>query len=137
MSAPLYPPDPPWTPVTGLYLHSGHGHLVSWLTAAQAVKRWIKITTVKPEHERALRARLFRPVPAWTELAAAQAACEAACEAARAAYSAEWPAYCAAGTAYSAARVALGALYTPAMHAVDCVAGCPWNGHTIFAGGQP
>ena len=60
---------PPWEPVDGWYWHSGHAHLVSWMTAAHAAGRWFVVATQKPERERPTRARLMHPVarpyPDW------------------------------------------------------------------------
>jgi hypothetical protein len=109
-------------------------HDVLFDPAADWADRIEVILTVKPEPERALRLRLFRPTPpalaaAWA--AYASAPLQAVYDAARASGRPAWD------EAYAPLREAMAAYHVAvaAAHATTCDPDCPWNGWAIFAEG--
>ena len=91
----------------------------------------------KPQSERETRLRLIAPVT--VELPAALDTAWAASVKAGAAYVKAWAAYVTARAAYDKARVDA-APELERLHALDCPAAlagtCPWDGTTIFPGGN-
>ena len=141
------------------YWHSGHSHLVTFLTAKEAAARRKFIREQKPENERELRLRLMKRVKGELPLAVAKA--KAAWDKANAAWNkanvernkamAAWnkanvernkavAAWNKAYVAWDKAHAALDKAYAdnmPALeiiHAKECK-NCPWDGKTIFPGG--
>ncbi len=129
-------------PVGGYVLHCHHDQPVEVLWE-DAEHRVTHILTQKPENERALRLRLFRPV-SEKELKADAERKKAGAEPQKA--DAEWKkvvaelqkadaewkkadaAWKKASVEWKKADAALGVL----IHAHFCVPDCPWNGKTIF-----
>ena len=99
------------------YWHSGHSHLVSYLTAKEAAARRKYIREHKPENERGLRLRLMKRVRGEMPPALGKA------NAAWIKYDAAWD------KAYEENMPAIEAL-----HAKECK-NCPWDGKTIFPRG--
>ena len=92
-------------------IHCHHEILFEWLIEP-AENRIAFILSSKPENEQALRLRLFRPLPQLVrgKLAPLDAA-------------------------YKAKRASLDAVYEAKralIHRETCIAGCPWDGKTIF-----
>jgi uncharacterized membrane protein YqiK len=144
-------------PIGGYTLHCHHGCVGEILTE-EAENRITYILTQKPESERALRLRLFRPVfkekleadaegqkayaewqkanaerqKAYAERQKADAECQKAYAERRKA-DAEWQKADAerrkADAEGQKANVALGVL----IHAHFCAPDCPWDGKTIFS----
>ncbi len=139
---------------SGFYWHVHHDCLLEYCYDYD--KRLRYILKDKPEHERRLRLRLFRPIkgelPARViEAGAAYGKARAAYGKARAAYGKAGAAYGKAGAAYDEAGAAYdeagaaydeaGAAYDEAvricndeiltLHAKECP-DCPWDGETIF-----
>ena len=112
----------------GYALHCHHDRIGETLTEP-AENRIACILTQKPENERALRLRLFRPVPekklkayaAWRKADAAWEKADAEREKADAEREK-------ADAEREKAYAALGVL----IHARFCSSDCPWNGKTIF-----
>ena len=103
-------------------VHCHHSMLFETLTEP-AENRIAFILSSKPEHEQALRLRLFRPLPqtAGKKLASLFADYKAKL----ASLVADYQAKCAPLYADHRAKRA-------SIHAKNCIAGCPWDGITIF-----
>jgi hypothetical protein len=117
--------------IGGFVLHCHH-QMVGETLNEDAENRIAYILSSKPEHERALRLHLFRPVlekklKADAEWQKADAEWQKADAEWQKAY-AEWQK---AYAEWQKVDARLGEL----IHAKFCVAGCPWDGHTIFPKG--
>ena len=114
-------------------LHCHHEMLFETLTEP-AKNRIAFILSSKPEHEQALRLRLFRPLPQTVgeELAPLVADYNAKLASLYADYKAKRaPLY----ADYEAKRAPLLADYRAKcalLHRKNCIVGCPWDGITIF-----
>lgn len=106
------------------YWHIYHDVLLEWTT--EPIEHRIEyIQTEKPEHERALRLRLLRPVRGSLPASVVEA---------RRAVVEAWRAYGEARRAY-AATLSAHADEINALHAQECEPDCSWDGQTIFPEG--
>jgi hypothetical protein len=132
-------------PVGGFTLHCHHEQLGEILTEP-AENRIVYILSSKPKHEQALRLRLFRPVSkekleAYAKYQEADAKYQEAYAKYQEAY-AKWreanakyqEAYAKYQEAYAKRQEAYAKLAN-LIHGKFCVAGCPWDGKTIFSKG--
>ena len=125
------------------YWHIHHAVLTEPLTEPLQ-NRLDYIRKHKPQSERETRLRLIAPVT--VELPAALVKARAAYDTAGAAYDTALAAYDKAWVAYVTARAAYDKAWADAapelerLHALDCPAAlagrCPWDGTTIFPGGN-
>jgi hypothetical protein len=125
--------------VGGFTLHCHHEQVGETLTE-EAENRIAYILSSKPEHERAIRLRLFRPVSVvrlkkfkkanadWQKAYADRQKANADRQKANADWQkadADWQK---ADADWRKANAVLG----EQVHKKFCVKGCPWNGHTTF-----